>query len=138
MKIIWVKGMIKVMKISAINIGLCCLFFLHNTYASDDWSQRWESSRTRTAEHLAQANLIELIDSEYYDGLGKTTVYSNTTSTSSIGTVNTSTSNVNLTGSDNSVGISSDATNTSEVNSTTNKANLACPNLGTLTGATLC
>ena len=71
--------MIKVMKISAINIGLCCLFFLHNTYASDDWSQRWESSRTRTAEHLAQANLIELMDSDYYDGLGKTTVYSNTT-----------------------------------------------------------
>jgi len=130
--------MVNIMKILAVNIGLCCLFFLHNTYPADDWSQRWESSRTRSAEHLAQANLIELMDSDYYDGLGKTTVYSNTTSTSSIGTVNTSTSNVNLTGSDNSVGISSDATNTSEVNSTTNKANQACPNLGTLTGATLC
>lgn len=126
------------MKVLAINIGLCCLFILNNTYAADAWSQRWESSRTRAAEHLAQANLIELMDSDYYDGLGKTTIYSNTTSTSSIGTVNSSTSNVNLNGSDNNVDISSDAVNEAEVNSTTNKASQACPNLGTLTGATLC
>ena len=67
------------MKILAINIGLCCLIILNNTYAADAWSQRWESSRTRAAEHLAQANLIELMDSDYYDGLGKTTIYSNGT-----------------------------------------------------------
>ncbi|QDK96537.1 hypothetical protein FM020_00850 [Acinetobacter tandoii] len=126
------------MKIAAIRIGLCCLFFLHNSYAVDQWSQRWEPSRTRSAEHLAQANLIELKEADYYDSVGKTTIYSNSTSTSSIGTVNSSTSNVNLTGSDNNVGISADAQNESEVNSTTNKANQACPNLGTLTGATLC
>ena len=130
--------MVTVMKIVAIRIGLCCLFFLHNSYATDEWSQRWEPSRTRSAEHLAQANLIELKEADYYDGVGKTTIYSNSTSTSSIGTVNSSTSNVNLTGSDNNVGISADAQNESEVNSTTNKANQACPNLGTLTGATLC
>lgn len=130
--------MVTVMKIAAIRIGLCCLFFLHNSYAADEWSQRWEPSRTRSAEHLAQANLIELKEADYYDGVGKTTIYSNSTSTSSIGTVNSSTSNVNLTGSDNNVGISADAQNESEVNSTTNKANQACPNLGTLTGATLC
>ena len=128
--------MIKVMKISAINIGLCCLFFLHNTYASDDWSQRWESSRTRTAEHLAQANLIELMDSDYYDWLGKTTIYS--TSTSSIGTVNSSTSNVNVNGGDNTVDISSDAVNEADVTSTTNQNNQACPNLSTQPGASLC
>lgn len=130
--------MVTVMKVAAIRIGLCCLFFLHNSYAVDQWSQRWEPSRTRSAEHLVQANLIELMDSDYYDGVGKTTVYSNTTSTSSIGTVNSSTSSVNITGSDNSVGISADAQNEAEVNSTTNKANQACPNLGTVTGATLC
>ena len=130
--------MVTVMKIAVIRIGLCCLFFLHNYYAADEWSQRWEPSRTRSAEHLAQANLIELKEADYYDGVGKTTIYSNSTSTSSIGTVNSSTSNVNLTGSDNNVGISADAQNESEVNSTTNKANQACPNLGTLTGATLC
>lgn len=130
--------MVTVMKIAAIRIGLCCLFFLHNSYAVDQWSQRWEPSRTRSAEHLAQANLIELKEADYYDSVGKTTIYSNSTSTSSIGTVNSSTSNVNLTGSDNNVGISADAQNESEVNSTTNKANQACPNLGTLTGATLC
>ena len=130
--------MVTVMKVAVIRIGLCCLFFLHNSYAADEWSQRWEPSRTRSAEHLAQANLIELKEADYYDGIGKTTIYSNSTSTSSIGTVNSSTSNVNLTGSDNNVGISADAQNESEVNSTTNKANQACPNLGTLTGATLC
>ena len=128
-----------IMKISVINVGLFCCCILGNAYAtSDEWSQRWEPSRTRSAEHLAQANLIELKEADYYDGVGKTTIYSNSTSTSSIGTVNSSTSNVNLTGSDNNVGISADAQNESEVNSTTNKANQACPNLGTLTGATLC
>ena len=126
------------MRNAAIKIALCCLLFLENSYAADEWSQRWQASRTRAAEHLVQANLIELMDSDYYDGVGKTTIYSNTTSTSSVGTVNSSTSNVNLTGSDNNVGISADAQNESEVNSTTNKANQACPNLGTLTGATLC
>lgn len=130
--------MVTVMKIAVIRIGLCCLFILHNSYAADEWSRRWEPSRTRSAEHLAQANLIELKEADYYDSVGKTTIYSNSTSTSSIGTVNSSTSNVNLTGSDNNVGISADAQNESEVNSTTNKANQACPNLGTLTGATLC
>ena len=89
--------MVKVMRIAAINIGLCFLCFLSNSYAtSDEWSTRWKPSANRSTEHLVQANLIELMDSDYYDGLGKTTIYS--TSTSSIGTVNSSTSNVNVNG----------------------------------------
>ena len=129
--------MVKVMRIAAINIGLCFLCFLSNSYAtSDEWSTRWKPSANRSTEHLVQANLIELMDSDYYDGLGKTTIYS--TSTSSVGTVNSSTSNVNLNGSDNTVDISSDAVNEAEVNSTTNQNNQACPNLSTQPGASLC
>ena len=74
------------MKISVINVGLFCLCFLSNSYAtSDEWSQRWKASSTRTNDNLVQANLIELKDSDYYSGLGKTTI--NSTSTSSIGTL---------------------------------------------------
>ena len=106
--------MVKVMRIAVINIGLCFLCFLSNSYAtSDEWSTRWKPSANRSTEHLVQANLIELMDSDYYDGLGKTTIYS--TSTSSIGTVNSSTSNVNVNGGDNTVDISSDAVNEADV-----------------------
>ena len=129
--------MVKVMRIAVINIGLCFLCFLSNSYAtSDEWSTRWKPSANRSTEHLVQANLIELMDSDYYDGLGKTTIYS--TSTSSVGTVNSSTSNVNLNGSDNTVDISSDAVNEADVTSTTNQNKQACPNLSTQPGASLC
>ena len=125
------------MKIVVINIGLCFLFCLNNAYAtSDEWSTRWKASTVRSTENLVQANLIELMDSDYYEGLGKTTIYS--TSTSSIGTVNSSTSNVNVNGSENSVDISSDAVNEAAVNSTTNQNNTACPNLSTQQGVSLC
>lgn len=125
------------MRIAAINLGLCFLFFLSNSYAtSDEWSTRWKPSTTRSTENLVQANLIELMESDYYDGLGKTTIYS--TSTSSIGTVNSSTSNVNVNGSDNTVDISSDAVNEADVTSTTNQTNQACPNLSTQPGVSLC
>ena len=60
------------------------------------------------------------------------------TSTSSIGTVNSSTSNVNVNGGDNTVDISSDAVNEADVTSTTNQNNQACPNLSTQPGASLC
>ena len=47
------------MKISVINVGLFCLCFLSNSYAtSDEWSQRWKASSTRTNDNLVQANLI--------------------------------------------------------------------------------
>ena len=125
------------MKIVVINIGLCFLCFLSNSYAtSDEWSTRWKPSANRSTEHLVQANLIELMDSDYYDGLGKTTIYS--TSTSSIGTLNSSTSNVNVNGGDNTVDISSDAVNEADATSTTNQNNHACPNLSTQPGASLC
>ena len=37
------------MRILAINMGLICLCFLSNAYAtSDDWSQRWKAWRIQT------------------------------------------------------------------------------------------
>ncbi len=125
------------MKISVINVGLFCLCFLNNAYAtSDEWSQRWKASSTRSSENLVQANLIELRDSDYYSGLGKTTVYS--TSTSSIGTVNTPTNNIHIDGSNNGVDISSELLNEAPVSSTTNQNNKQCPNLSTQPGESLC
>ena len=126
------------MRISVINVGFFCLCFLSNTYAtSDEWSQRWKASTSRSSENLVQANLIELMDSDYYSGLGKTTI--NSTSTSSIGTLNSSTSNVNINGSNNGVDISNDTANDGAVSSTTTQNNQQCPNLSTQPGgATLC
>ena len=121
------------MRISVINVGLFCLCFLSNTHAtSDEWSQRWKASSNRSNENLVQANLIELKDSDYYSGLGKTTI--NSTSTSSIGTLNSSTSNVNVNGSNNGVDISNDTANDGSVNSTTTQNNQQCPNLSTQPG----
>ena len=125
------------MKISMINVGLFCLCFLNNAYAtSDEWSQRWKASSSRANDNLVQANLIELKDSDYYDGLGKTTI--NSTSTSSIGTVNSSTSNVNINGSNNGVDISNDTANDGSVNSNTAQNNQQCLNLSTQAGNTPC
>lgn len=126
------------MRISVINVGLFCLCFLSNTYAtSDEWSQRWKASTSRSSENLVQANLIELMDSDYYSGLGKTTI--NSTSTSSIGTLNSSTSNVNINGSNNGIDISNDTANEGAVSSTTTQNNQQCPNLSTQPGgASLC
>ncbi len=126
-----------IMKILVINVGLFFLCGLSNAYAtSDEWSQRWKSSSSRSNENLVQANLIELKDSDYYSGLGKTTI--NSTSTSSIGTVNSATSNVNINGSNNGVDISNDTVNDGAVNSTTTQNNQQCPNLSTQPGASLC
>jgi len=125
------------MRISVINMGLFCLCFLSQAYAtSDEWSQRWKASSNRSSENLTQANLIELKDSDYYSGLGKTTI--NSTSTSSIGTVNSATSNVNINGSNNGIDISNDTANDGAVNSTTNQNKQSCPNLSTQPGDSLC
>ena len=122
-----------IMKISVINVGLFCCCVLGNAYAtSDEWSQRWKSSSARSNENLVQANLIELKDSDYYSGLGKTTI--NSTSTSSIGTVNSATSNVNINGSNNGIDISNDTTNDGTLSSTTTQNNQQCPNLSTQPG----
>ena len=121
------------MKISVINVSLFCCCILGNAYAtSDEWSQRWKSTSTRSSENLVQANLIELKDSDYYSGLGKTTI--NSTSTSSIGTVNSATSNVNINGSNNGVDISNDTSNEGTLNSTTTQNNQQCLNLSTQPG----
>ncbi len=126
-----------IMKILVINVGLFFVCGLSNAYAtSDEWSQRWKSSSSRSNENLVQANLIELKDSDYYSGLGKTTI--NSTSTSSIGTVNSATSNVNINGSNNGVDISNDTVNDGAVNSTITQNNQQCPNLSTQPGASLC
>jgi hypothetical protein len=126
-----------IMKILVIHVGLFFLCGLSNAYAtSDEWSQRWKASSSRSNENLVQANLIELKDSDYYSGLGKTTI--NSTSTSSIGTVNSATSNVNINGSNNGVDISNDTVNDGAVNSTTTQNNQQCPNLSTQPGASLC
>jgi len=104
------------MRILMINMGLFCLCFLSQAYAtSDEWSQRWKASSARSNENLVQANLIELKESDYYSGLGKTTV--NNTSTSSIGTVNTPTNNITISGSSNGVGISNELQNDGPVSS---------------------
>ncbi|ENU97294.1 hypothetical protein [Acinetobacter variabilis] len=125
------------MRILAFNMGLICLCFLSNAYAtSDEWSQRWKASAARSSENLVQANLIELRESDYYSGLGKTTVYS--TSTTSIGTVNTPTNNINIEGSDNNIDIASELLNGAPVNSNTNQNTKQCPNLSTRQGESAC
>ncbi len=125
------------MRILLINMGLFCLCFINNAYAtSDEWSQRWKASPSRSAENLAQANLIELKESDYYSGLGKTTIYS--TSTSSIGTVNTPTNNINVDGSGNTVDISSELLNEAPVSSNTSQNQQKCPNLSNQKGESSC
>lgn len=110
---------------------------MSNAYAtSDEWSQRWKASAARSSEKLVQANLIELRESDYYSGLGKTTVYS--TSTTSIGTVNTPTNNINIEGSDNNIDIASELLNGAPVNSNTNQNTKQCPNLSTRQGESAC
>jgi len=127
------------MKILVINAGLLCLFFLSNAYAtSDEWTQRWKISPARSNEHLAQANLIELRESDYYESFGKarTTVYN--TSSNSIGTVNTPTNNITVEGSDNGVNISSELFNEAPVSSNSNRNSPRCPNVSNQPGETLC
>ncbi|WP_407304859.1 hypothetical protein [Acinetobacter sp.] len=125
------------MKISVINVGLFCLCFLSQAYAtSDEWSQRWKPSISRSNENLVQANLIELKESDYYSGLGKTTVHN--TSTSSIGTVNTPTNNISIDGSGNTVDITSELLNEAPVSSNTNQNQQKCPNLSTQKGESVC
>ena len=125
------------MRILIINMGLLCLCFLNNAYAtSDEWSQRWKASTARSSENLVQANLIELRESDYYSGLGKTTVYS--TSTTSIGTINTPTNNIAIDGSDNNIDIASELLNEAPVNSNTNQNTKQCPNLSTRQGESAC
>ncbi|WP_034583761.1 MULTISPECIES: hypothetical protein [Acinetobacter] len=127
------------MKILIINIGLSCLCFLSNAYAtSDEWSQRWKASPSRSSENLAQANLIELRESDYYESFGKarTNVYN--TSSNSIGTVNTPTNNITIDGSNNGVDISTDLQNDAPINSNTNQNAQQCPNVSNQPGETLC
>lgn len=125
------------MRILVINLGLLGLCFLSDAYAtSDEWTQRWKSSSARSNENLVQANLIELKESDYYSGLGKTTVHS--TSTTSIGTVNTPTNNINVEGTDNSIDITSELLNEAPVNSNTNQNPQRCLNLSNRTGESQC
>ncbi|MFV5489735.1 hypothetical protein [Acinetobacter sp. ASP199] len=127
------------MKILVIKAGLLCLFLLSNAHAtSDEWTQRWKASPARSNENLAQANLIELRESDYYESFGKarTTVYN--TSSNSIGTVNTPTHNIAIDGSENSVDISSELFNEAPVSSNSNQNSPRCPNVSNQPGETLC
>jgi hypothetical protein len=75
-------------------------------------------------------------ESDYYSGLGKTTVHS--TSTTSIGTVNTPTNNINVEGTDNSIDITSELLNEAPVNSNTNQNPQRCLNLSNRLGESQC
>lgn len=140
------------MKLSAINVALICLCFLGNTHATDDWSYRWKASSTRSSGNLYQANLIELMDSDYYSGLGKTTLNTtnnvnttnnietqNNTSSTSIGALDTSTNSLTINGSNNSgIKLSTSAFNEGSINSSTQQQNQNCPNLSTHSDVPLC
>jgi hypothetical protein len=134
------------MKISAINIALTCLCVFGNAHATDDWSYRWKASSTRSSENLYQANLIELMDSDYYSGLGKTTLNTsnnietqNNTSSTSIGALDTSTNSLTINGSNNSgIKLSTSAFNEGSINSSTQQQNQNCPNLSTHSDVPLC
>ena len=134
------------MKILVIKAGLLCLFFLSNAYAtSDEWTQRWKASPARSNENLAQANLIELRESDYYESFGKAKSIVYSTSSNSIGTVNTPTNNITIGGSDNGgVTITSDLKNDAPVssnsnqNSPQNSSQAQCPNVSNQPGETLC
>lgn len=91
--------------------------------SSDDWSARWKSDTSRTNSNLTQANLIKLAESDYYDGLGKTTVNNISNvgeinnisnigqNTNAIGSVNSSTNNINIDGSNNGLNLTNQSTN---------------------------
>ena len=75
-------------------------------------------------------------ESDYYSGLGKTTVHS--TSTTSIVSVNTPTNNINVEGTDNSIDITSELLNEAPVNSNTNQNPQRCLNLSNRPGESQC
>ena len=108
---------IKIIALGTISILICAL--THAT--SDEWSKRWTSSESRLNTNLTQANLIKLEDSDYYEGLGRTSITSNTyierqeTSTnigqytSSVGAMNSSSNNINVDGTHNSTTVTNGA-----------------------------
>ncbi|WP_373683238.1 hypothetical protein [Acinetobacter sp. YH16052] len=83
-----------------------------------------------------QIGLCNKAESDYYSGLGKTTVHS--TSTTSIGTVNTPTNNINVEGTDNNIDITSELLNEAPVNSNTNQNPQRCLNLSNRPGESQC
>ncbi|ENU82088.1 hypothetical protein F975_00003 [Acinetobacter sp. ANC 3789] len=146
-----------IMKISVINVSLFCLCFLTNSYAaSDEWSSRWAASSNTSSQNLYQANLIELRNSDYYSGLGQTTLNSTTTigtlnstttNTTSIGTLDSSTNTLNVNGSNNrGINISNtslnkgsiDSNTVQPINSNTFQNNQKCINLSAQPGVPVC
>ena len=114
------------MKIKIIALGILTLLVCSvGNATSDEWSKRWAMSESRLNSNLTQANLIKLEDSDYYEGLGRTTINSTSNTyidrpetttnigqyTNSVGAMNTSTNNINVDGSNNTTDISNGADN---------------------------
>ncbi|WP_130803811.1 hypothetical protein [Acinetobacter ihumii] len=143
------------MKIKIIALGTLTLLICSMSHAtSDEWSKRWAYSESRFNSNFTQANLIKLEDSDYYEGLGRTSITSNTyidrqetttnigQYTNSVGAMNTSTNNINVDGSNNITDISNGADNTnstveSGIHLTPQNGNSSqCINLSTKDGGT--
>jgi hypothetical protein len=111
-------------------IIVMCTLAVTNAYAtSDEWSKRWSASESRVNSNLTQANLIKLAESDYYDNLGKTTI-NNTTqigeqnnisnigqNTNSIGSMNSSTNNISVSGSGITTTVTNSSSNTGTIDS---------------------
>lgn len=120
----WRIGVAEITRLKILSLLSLALFASGSTHAgSDDWSSRWSPNESRVNSNLTQANLIKLAESDYYDNVGKTTV-NNTTNigevnnisnigqnTNAIGSVNTSTNNIKIDGSNNGLNLSNSATN---------------------------
>ncbi|MCU4589636.1 hypothetical protein [Acinetobacter ursingii] len=113
------------MKIKIIASGMMVALICSLTHAtSDEWSKRWASSESRLNSNFTQANLIKLEDSDYYEGLGRTSITSNTyierqeTSTNigqytnSVGAMNSSSNSINIDGTNNNTTVSNGADTT--------------------------
>jgi hypothetical protein len=84
-----------------------------------DWNGSYSfpsSASNRQVQNMQQADLIAKKDAGYYDGLGKTTVYSTQISTYTVGSLDSSTNTVNLDGANNTVSLTSASSNTGDLN----------------------
>ena len=110
---------------------------------SDEWSKRWSSSESRFNSHLTQANLIKLGESQYYQNVGDSNTYIQEQNnienvgqkTNTIGSVNTSTNNITVSGNNVTTKVENAANTNGNVNgsitSSTQSGNLnQCLNLG--------
>lgn len=115
------------MKIKIILVGIAVVTICSTSYGtSDEWSKRWAPSESRFNSNIVQANLIELAESDYYKGLGRTTINSTSSTfidkqenitnigqyTNSVGAINTSSNDINVSGTDINTNVVNGAANT--------------------------